>query len=151
MANYRCIQAFMDADVDDIFVESETTTELYYCVEDPEVQVGLETILFYLDEYFEEVPQITCCDKVEAIANKLYELLPWTPIVGDYFTTYENNVALYRIMQDAGDNWGYKLISGGTYTGTTEYAAKGTFDESRVQVTFDTGSGSGSASGSGSI
>jgi hypothetical protein len=140
----------MDADVDDIFVESETTTELYYCVEDPEVQVGLETILFYLDTYFEEVLQITCCDKVEAIANKLYELLPWTAIVTDYFTTYENNVALYKIIESAGDNWGYKLISGGSYTGTTLYAAKVGFEDDRVQVTFETGSGSGSASGSGS-
>jgi hypothetical protein len=150
--NYRCIQDFLtDANEGDIFIPLAGSDDFYYCVEDPSIEIGIETILAYLDVYFEAVPQITCCDKVAAIARKLYDLIPWTAIVGDYFTTYENNVALYRIIEDAGDNCGYKLISGGTYTGDTLYAAKAGFEDDRVQVTFETGSGSGSASGSSSV
>jgi hypothetical protein len=144
---YVVIAAFLDADPGDYFAQLDDAGEQYFCVEDPEIIVAKITIEEYLGTYFEEVVVLTALKKIEAIAKKDFEIVPWLRAVGDYFCTYENNLALYKIVSDEGADWGYRLISGDSFDSTVQLDAKEGFANTRIWVDFSTaeeGSGSGS-------
>ena len=144
---YIVIAAFLDADPGDYFAALDETQEQWFCVQDPEIIVAKVTIEQYLGAYFEEVINLTALKKIEAISKRDYDMISWTPALNDYFTTYENNLSLYKIVSDEGLQWGYRLISGDTLDVSLQTDDKEGFGAGRIWVDFSTdeeGSGSGS-------
>lgn len=143
---YVVIAAFLDADPGDCFAALDDAGEQWFCIQDPEIIISKVTIEEYLGTFFEEVAMLSALKKIESIARKDFDFESWTPALGDYFTTYANNLALYKIVSDEGLNWGFLLISGDTYDSVVQLDAKEGFGSGRILVDFSEPSESGSGS-----
>lgn len=113
--------------------------EVYECAQNPDVQLGLVTILANPD-YFTEVLILDAQTKLEALADRINGAT-WTPAVGDYFTDIDDTLTLYQIIDDNAPSFQYIRISGGAID--EDEAAQTGFDDTRVPIIFDE-SGSGS-------
>lgn len=147
---YLVTQAFLNAMVNDIFTQMNADPEWYQNVQDEDIKIHIDTIKDN-PGYFEEIVNLTYEEKSQAFSEKYFEGLTWDPSVGDYFTTEEHNLELFKIVDNRNAReWGYRLISGGTLTNGVQYEPHKNFTDGRLLVTFPTsgsGSGSGSASG----
>lgn len=140
------ITEFMQANNGELFVASNDDSTKYYCVQNPEIIVDIDTIIFYLGTYFLEVPQIDALHKLAAIARKDFDLVGWVPVIGDYFTGYDNNLNVYQVVSISDPNADYMLVAGDTISGDLVTVNLDTLTNDFIQVLWDEGSGSGSGS-----
>lgn len=118
--------------------------QLYECATNPDIQIGLVTILAFPD-YFSPVLILDCVSKMTALADRIINGDNWTPAEGDYFTDIDNSLALYLITAVVAPFIQYVRISGGEIE--DEEVAQTGFTDTRVKIETDQ-SGSGSGSGS---
>ncbi len=114
---------------------------LYECVQNPDVQVGLVTILAFPD-YFSPALNLECTVKMQALADRINGAA-WSPAEGDYFTDIDNALRLYLITDITAPSIDFITVSGGELGDGT--ASESGFTDTRVPIIFDeSGSGSGS-------
>ncbi len=110
MANFILVIEALGLTVGDIFTPTNDT-EQYQSTQNPDVIIPRST-MDALPEYFLLEPSFTWDNKGAGIEAAQVDAVVWTPAVGEYFSTYENELDLWKILDDPDTDFSIVKITG---------------------------------------
>lgn len=133
MANYILILAAFDLAVGTVFTPT-TDPDTYQATSNEDVILPKST-MDALPDYFLAEPSFTWDDKGAGIKAAQVDAVSWTPAVNEYFSTYENELDLWKIIDDPATDFTIIKITGNlTGVENPTIVAQAGFADSRFQV-----------------
>jgi hypothetical protein len=144
MANYINIATVLGITAGEVWAPTTDPT-LYQCVDFPDAVIAKSTLDAF-DDFFRAAVEFEYPDKLAGLQAKEVDGYTWTPAIGDYFSTYENDLDLWQILDDPGTDFTIVKLSGNLdIEANPQDVAQAGFTDSRFQV-FIPEAASGSAS-----
>ncbi len=149
MVNYILLLETLGLPAGTIFVPTTDPT-IYQANTNADINF-LASTMAILPTYFEAEIEFTAADKLKGIDAAQIDMVTWDVAPSHYFSTYNEELDLWKVTAEDGDEWTVIKLSG-NLTGLAENPtniAKASFTDTRYQVftPADEDSGSGSVSG----